>query len=137
MFLPLELTLRPSRVYMAVLALGHGLALLGIWLAALPVWIQVAMTAAMLASVLWSWRESAGGPRGLRVSQSGQIELLDGEWRFARIKGQPVVLPWFISLTVEPEAGKSRRLALCPDSTEPDLFRKLRVWLKWSSQLHA
>jgi toxin CptA len=133
MFLPLELNLRPSRVYRVILALAHGLALAGIWLAALPVWAKVLMTVVLLIGGVWLWRENSNGLRSLRVSQSGQIELLDGEWLPAGIKGQAVVLPWFVSLELVPEAGKTRRLALLPDSTEADGFRKLRVWLKWAA----
>ena len=132
MFLPLELTLRPSRIYPAILALAHGLALLGIWLAALPVWTKALAAAALFAGAVWSWRENVNSPRGLRVSQSGQVELLDGEWWAAGILGRPVVLPWLVSLTLEGDAGTKRRLVVLPDSTEADLFRKLRVWLKWA-----
>jgi hypothetical protein len=133
MFLPLELTLRPSRVFAAVLVLAHGLAMLGIWLAALPVSVKALMTAALVAGALWSWREHSRSPRGLRVSQSGQLEVLDDAWQSASIEGQPVVLLWYVTLKLAPESGKTRRLALLPDCTEADGFRKLRVWLKWAT----
>jgi len=133
MFIPLELALRPSRVFRLILALACGLALLGIWLAALPGWVRALLTLALFAGAVWLWRENSNQPRALRVSQSGQIELLDGEWLPASIKGQAVVLPWFVSLEVVPDAGKTRRLALLPDSTEAEGFRKLRVWLKWAA----
>ena len=131
MFLPLELTLRPSRVYATVLSLAHGLALAGIWLAALPVWIMALMTSVLLAGALMLWRKSSNSPRGLRVTQSGQVEILDNEWQAAKMKGRPVVLPWLVSLRLTGEAGKVRRLMLWSDSAEPDLLRKLRVWLRW------
>lgn len=131
MFLPLELTLRPSRIYSAVLALAHGLAFAGIALAALPLSIKLMAVAALSMGALWLWRQGASHPRGLRVSQSGQIELLEGEWQAASIRGRPVVLPWLVSLVLQPEAGRKRRLMLWPDSADPGLFRKLRVWLKW------
>ena len=133
MFLPLELTLRPSRVYRAMLALAHGLALAGIWLAVLPDWAQGLLTAALLAGAWQLWRESLCQPRGLRVSQSGQLELLDGGWRVAEIRGRPVVRPWLVSVELVPKAGKARRLMLWPDSAPPDGLRKLRVWLKWAA----
>lgn len=131
MFLPLELTLRPSRVYAAVLLLAHGLALIGAWLAALQVWMQAALTLALAASLIWMRREISSSPRGLRVSHSGRLELLDGEWRGAQIRGRPVVLPWLLRLELALEDGEVRRIALLPDSAETDSLRKLRVWLKW------
>jgi hypothetical protein len=131
MFLPLELTLRPSRIYAAVMALAHGLALLGLWLAALPPWIQAALGFALTVSLVWAWREIASGPQGLRVSQSGQIELLEQEWLTANIRGRPVVLPWLVSLRLGTEGGRVCRLVLWRDSAAPDPQRKLRVWLRW------
>lgn len=131
MFLPLELTLRPSRVYRAVLLAGHGLALLGVALAALPTGVQAVMCAALLVSLMWAWRQFSSMPRGMRVAQSGQVELLEAEWRPARVRGRPVVLPWLTSLELEVEGGKSCCLALFRDSADREGLRKLRVWLKW------
>jgi hypothetical protein len=133
MFLPLELTLRPSRIYLVILATAHSLALAGIWLAAFPVWIRALMTIVLAAGALGIWRESLSNPHGLRVSQSGQIEVLGSEWQPASIQGRPVVLPWFVSLSLAPEGGKTRRLILWPDSTDLDMLRKLRVWLRWTN----
>lgn len=133
MFLPLELTLRPSRICLALMALAHGLALAGIWLAVLPGWAQGLLTAALLTAARQLWRESRRQPRGLRVSRSGQLELLEGEWRTAKLRGRPVVLPWLVSVELVPKAGKARRLILWPDSAPADGLRKLRVWLKWGA----
>lgn len=44
MFLPLELTLRSSRIYALIMVVVHVLVLLGIWLAALSVLVKVLMT---------------------------------------------------------------------------------------------
>ncbi len=131
MFLPLELTLRPSRVWRAVLFASHALALLGVWLAVLPPGMQAALSVAVAVSLMWAWREFSSMPRGLRVAQSGQVELLMSEWQSARIRGRPVVLPWLTSLELEIEGGKRCRIALLRDSTDGEGLRKLRVWLKW------
>lgn len=133
MFLPLELTLRPSRIYMAALAMAHGFGLVAVCLAALPLWAQVALTMALTASVIWAWREISGSPHGLRVSRSGQIEVLGAVWQPARISGRPVVLPWLVSLRLKPEGAGTCQLTLLADSTDADGMRKLRVWLRWAA----
>lgn len=134
MFLPFELNLRPSRVYRLILALAHGLALAGIWLAALLVWVKGLLALALFAGAVWLWRENSNGPRSLRVSQSGQIEILDVEWLPASIKGQAVVLLWLVSLNAVLENGAVEKLLIWPDSADADGLRKLRVWLRWGSR---
>ncbi len=134
MFLPLELTLRPSRIYVQVLAGAHGLALAGIWLAAMAAWVKLMMTAIVIASMVWSWRENSRATGAVRITQSGQVEILEGEWRAAEVIKQPVVLPWFVSVVFVPKGGKAKRLLLFPDSAEADGLRKLKVWLRWGSQ---
>ncbi|MEW6131932.1 MAG: protein YgfX [Pseudomonadota bacterium] len=131
MFLPLELTLRPSRIYAAVLACAHGFALVGLWLAELPLWARAALSLVLAASGSLAWREISSGPSRLRISQSGRIEVFDGEWQPAHVRGRPVVLPWLVSLGLVTETGRYCRLLLWRDSAENELQRKLRVWLRW------
>lgn len=131
MFLPLELTLRPSRIYAMLLVIAHGLACLAIWLASLDAWIQLLLTSAVLVGLIWTWRENSSGPVGLRFAQSGQVEILDKDWQPAEIQGQVVVSPWFVSMMFISKEAKARRILLWPDSTDANNFRKLRVWLRW------
>lgn len=131
MFLPLELTLRPSRIYAGILALVHVLAFFGVWLAALPPGLQAALGLALAAGGMRVWRGISGGPRALRVSSSGEVEVFAGRWQAARISGRPVVLPWLVSLALRPETGGVLRLVLLPDSAEREALRRLRVWLLW------
>ena len=133
MFLPLQLTLRPSRIYAAALAGAHGFALLGVWRAVLPLWLQTALSLALASSLIWAWREISSGPTGLRISQSGQVEVLERDWMAARITGRPVVLPWLVSLRLELDGGQTRRMSFLRDSADADDLRKLRVWLKWGA----
>jgi hypothetical protein len=134
MFIPLELAIRPSRVYAGVLLIACSLALAGIWLAAIPVWGQALMTLGLIPAAWRYWRNGLPAVRGLRITQSGQIEILQTGWQSAVIKGQPVVLPWLVSLKVAPEGGKARRLMIWPDAVDADSARRLRAWLKWGFQ---
>lgn len=131
MFLPLELTLRPSRLSLALLLSAAALAAAGIVLADLPAWGKAIAALALLAGVALAWRQRHGMARGVRVGQSGQMEILLNDWQAANIKGQAVVLPWLINLNVVLENGGVEKLNLWPDSTDADGFRKLNVWLRW------
>jgi hypothetical protein len=134
MFIPHELALRASRVCIALLLAAHLLALTGIWLAAIPARLQWLATISLVAgSILW-WRQHLRGPRGVRVNQSGQIEIRQANWQPAVIIGQPVVLPWFVGLSLKAEDGAKHRLFLWPDSADPATLRRLRAWLKWGYQ---
>lgn len=131
MFLPLQLTLLPSRISLSVSLAGFALASGGVVLANLPGWGKVVAALALLAGVALAWRQRQDMARGVRISQSGQMEILLNDWQAANIKGQAVVLPWLVKLNVVLENGKAKTLNLWPDSTDADSFRKLRVWLKW------
>lgn len=131
MFLPLELTLRPSRISLTVSLAGFALAAGGVLLADLPVWGKAVAALALLAGGALAWRQRHGMAHGVRVSQSGQMVILLDDWQAANIKGQAVVLPWLVKLNVVLENGRVKTLNLWPDSTDADGFRKLRVWLKW------
>lgn len=134
MFIPIELAMRPSRIYAGILLLAHGLALTGLWLAELPLTVRLIATGLLMMGAYVLWRTEHVGPRGLRVTQSGQIEIFMNDWQPAVIKGQPVALPWLVSLTAQPENGKACRLMIWPDTVDADSLRKLRVWLKWGYQ---
>lgn len=131
MFIPLELAIRPSRVYAGVLLIACSLAVTGIWLAAMPAWGQALMTLGLILAAWHHWRNDLSDMQGLRVTQSGQIEILQADWRPAVIEGQPVVLPWLVSLKVVPQGGKAHRLMIWPDAVDTDSARRLRAWLKW------
>jgi toxin CptA len=133
MFLPLELTLRPSRIYAAVLLPAAALASAGIGFADLPTWVRAVAATGLLAGMAQAWRQQKSRPLGLRISQSGQMEILLDDWQAANIQGQAVVLPWLISLTAILENGAAKKLVLWPDSADADTLRKLRVWLKWGN----
>ena len=80
-------------------------------------------------------RQTADSPSGLRVSQSGRIEVLDGEWREAQIRGRPVALPWLVSVRLELDDGRKHQITLLTDSADTDGLRRLRAWLRWGAAL--
>jgi hypothetical protein len=133
MFIPLELALRPSRIYAGCLLLAHGLALAGIWLAALPMAIQLMVTGVLMVGATVFGRKAKSVVSGLRVNRTGQVEIHihQSGWQPANITGQVIVLPWLISLRLVREGEKKDRLTIWPDSADENRQRRLRAWLRW------
>lgn len=130
MFLPLELTLRPSRVQTAVLAAGLALAAGAALLANLPLPVKAAL---LFLIGLAGWRALQKSPiAALRISQSAEVGVRVGEdWLNAEITGQPVATPWLVHLRLKLENGDKLSLHLWPDSADTNQLRRLRVWLGW------
>jgi hypothetical protein len=131
MFIPLELSLRPSRIHAGLMLLGHVLALIAITQAALPLWLQGLLVAGVLAGLARGWRRRSTGAAGLRLAQGGQLRLKLHDWQSAEMTGQPVVLPWLVNIRLALSDGRQVRLLLWPDSADADALRKLRAWLRW------
>lgn len=130
MFLPLELTLRPSRVQAIVLATGLALAAGAVLLASLS---QPAKAALLFLMGLAVWRVLQKSPiAALRISQSGEAFVrMNDDWLNAEITGQPVATPWLVLLRLKLENGDKLSLHLWPDSADTNQLRRLRVWLAW------
>lgn len=130
MFLPLELTLRPSRVQTAVLSAGLALAVGASLLASLPLPAKVLL---LFLLSLAGWLALQKPPiTALRISQSGEVGVRLGEhWLNTEITGQPVATLWLVHLRLKLENGKKLSLHLWPDSADADGLRRLRVWLGW------
>ena len=80
---------QPSRVRRRVLAMAHGLALVALWLAALPWWVAVLLSGGVLASGWISWRE-VPGVSAVQWGRDGrwQLRLRDGDWVDAKLRAQ-------------------------------------------------
>lgn len=130
MFLPLELTLRPSRVQTAVLSAGLALAAGATSLASLPLPAKAVL---LFLISLAGWRALQKSPiAALRISQTGEVGvLMNKDWLNAEITGQPVATPWLVYLRLKLENGDKRSLHLWPDSADANQLRRLRVWLGW------
>lgn len=130
MFLPLELTLRPSRVQTLVLSTGLILAAAAILLASLPLPIKGVL---LLMTCFAGWRALQKSPIvALNISQSGEVSVqMSQDWLNTKIIGQPVATPWLIYLRLKLESGDKRSLHLWTDSADASQLRRLRVWLAW------
>jgi toxin CptA len=121
--------------YLALLAL----ALLAVWLAAIPLWAS--LTASLLCWVHAFWVL----PRfillnrqdcfvGLRHSPSGwELQQLDGQWQSVQLCRDSLALPVAVILRFRlPSQRFARGLCIPADAMDASAHRRLRVRLKFS-----
>ena len=128
-----EYHILPSRrLRLARLAL-HAAAALAVWLAALPPWLQVAVSLVLLASAVRALLREA--LVRLRCRDDGRMELArDGDFQAFRVSPGSVVLPGLCVLALRAETNGERAwLTILPDGLAADDFRRLRVWLRWKA----
>lgn len=133
-----EIELKPSRRLGLLLAGLAGLALAATWTAALPVWLQVALSGLVAAAAVGSvWR----APTVLRLRQQADGSLLaqaaDGDWREVEVLGDSFVSPALIVLRYQLEGERPRALTLLGDSAAAEDLRRLRVSLRWARRTRS
>lgn len=135
----LILQLGPSRRLAALLMAGHACAALCVVIVPLPVWLKVTLVLAVLLSLAYAlllhgWRRLAWSVVHLQGDREGglRVRYRDGREIDAHVLPSSTVAPF---LTVVVFRAASRRLiqaaVIMPDAVTPELFRQLRVWLKW------
>jgi hypothetical protein len=138
MFLPIKMTIKPSRLLMLILAVLHGLAIGAVSLTALPVILKGAFFAALILSMAWQgwlYRSFDAGRkiRAVRVDSKHTLWLdgLGEESHQAELKSAWLG-PGFGVATVSSK-GRLHRLLWMPDSADREALRRWRVWLRWKS----
>ena len=127
-----EIELKPSR-WLGMLLLGMAaLALVAVYLAALPGAIKLALGMAVAGLGAWGWRRTAL-LASLRIAADGRLQYLDkhGAWCDAMVLGDSFVSTALIVLRYRTADGHLRTLTLLPDSAGADDLRCLRVSLRW------
>ncbi|MBK8181690.1 MAG: hypothetical protein IPK63_01730 [Candidatus Competibacteraceae bacterium] len=131
------LAVRPSRWLLIGGGMLHLMAVIAVLLSSLAIWIKAGFIAGLgLSVVLMAFRNGLRRSRGF-VSR---IEWLDGRWRLESGDGaihQAQLIaayahPAIVILNFRLEDGRRRSLTLLPDSTNAEVLRRLRVWLRVS-----
>jgi toxin CptA len=139
---PIEIRLQPSRLLLGMQAVAHLGALAIVLAVPLANWIKAITGFAALASMGYAiWRHALLRGRtavvAVKVSQQGmEIMLRNGAWLPAKVLASSFVSPWLVVLHLK--LAKRRfmlPLVLLPDAMGDEDFRRLRVWLLWSSAL--
>jgi hypothetical protein len=129
--LPLTLIVAPSRRMRADIAVLHLLAGAALWLAALPIQVQVA--GSLVLALHLALRPCQSVATTLRGKADGSLEIRQGEaWQAVETLRVFLCTP-VLTLLCYRLAGESfsRTLPILDDSLPEADFRRLCVWLKW------
>lgn len=133
-----EFELKPSR-RLGLLRLGMmALALIAVWIAALPTEARLMFSGGTIGLVMLGSRR-AQFKDIVRVVADGRLLCLDqqGEWREAEVIGDSFVSTGLIVLRYRLPGGRVRALTLLSDSASADDLRRLRVSLRWASHTRS
>lgn len=125
-----------------MLGVAHGALLL--LLLMLPLWTRLMLAALVLSSLVYylrrdAWLRAPDSCIGLVLQGDDAIlNLRNGAQLRGEIAPDSLVTPLLTVLNVSlPELRATRSVVMLPDSMAADVFRQLRVWLKWGRSGHA
>ena len=135
----LRLSLKPSRYLAIGLTLGHLAAIGCVVIVPLALWLKLLLSGMLVASLihtltLHAWRIRASSIIALQCDRDGVavIQMRSGEEREARVLGSSFVASYLTIVLLKPNTSRRvHTLVVLPDMLGPELFRQLRVWLKW------
>ena len=139
---PIRLALRPSRRLACLLGAAGAAACAAILLLPALPWVKLALAAVVAAVTFYHLGRDAllrmpGSIVALEVTSNGELRCLsrNGAWLDVSARGDSFVTPWLTVLNLtEPGKQLSKRAILLSDSGDANVFRSLRVWLRWGSQ---
>ncbi|OAJ70876.1 hypothetical protein A7976_05295 [Methylobacillus sp. MM3] len=139
---PIRLALRPSRQLAGLLGVAGTAACAAILLLPALPWVKLMLAAVVAATTLYYLGHDAllrmpGSIVALEVTSNGALRCLsrNGLWLDVSVRGDSFVTPWLTVLNLtEPGKRLAKRAILLSDSGDADVFRSLRVWLRWGSQ---
>lgn len=135
------ITLSKSAQLIWLLACGHSITLLVIWLLPLP-FIWQALSAVLLVASLafYSMRDALRrlpwSVVAIKFLADGRVETQNhsGAWIAGSLRPGSFVAPYLTTLAYQPdEKYFHRHLIVLPDMLDAESFRQLRVHLRWNS----
>ena len=139
---PIRLVLRPSRRLAWVLALAGTGACGLVLLMPLPWWSKLLWCAiALPATCFHVLRDGllrlANSITVIEVDVHGRLhcQTRNGAWVDAEVLDDSYVTPWLTVLRLRlPQRRWAKHALLLSDSGDAEMFRRLRVWLRWGRQ---
>ncbi|MGB8857146.1 MAG: protein YgfX [Burkholderiales bacterium] len=135
------ITLSKSAQLIWLLACGHLITMLVIWLLPLPFIWQVLLSALVVASLAFysirdALRRLPGSVVAIKFLAEGRVETQNqsGTWIAGSLRPGSFVAPYLTTLAYQPDEKYFRRhLIILPDMLDAESFRQLRVHLRWNS----
>lgn len=136
---PLHVALRPSRQLALLLGVAGTGACGLLATLPLPLWGKLVPGAVILLAAFYhiagdALRSLPWSVAVLEVDAAGQLQAMrrDGRWFEAGVRGNSYVSAWLTVLNLRP-AGRwlGVTVLLLPDALDAEVYRRLRVWLKW------
>jgi toxin CptA len=135
----LTVVLRPSPLLFALLAGMHGGGTVILLFLPIPVWLKTSSAVLLVASLVFYARRDAlrSIPNAIRAIQfspdcacSVQIGRVD--WTEAKLLDSSFVAPYLTVLNLRISGARfARQVVILPDAVDSEMFRKLRVLLRW------
>ena len=129
----LILTIKPSRIALAMVLGVHVLAVVAVTVAGLGVAVRVVLIVMVVTSAVFNLRRRNN--LTLRCHAGGGLDIKEGEeWVAAALQQDSLVWPGLVMLRYRME-GRHRVAArsIFHDSLDQEDFRRLKVWLRWAA----
>jgi hypothetical protein len=138
--LALRLDFKPSYRLAGLLAAAHGLALAAAWVSlagSARYLAAVAVLVSLVHSVARVLHRGGASTVSLELREDGRASWRnrDGRWHEGRLGRNHFVSAALVVLALEPGGRGQKWMILMEDSTSPEDFRRLRVWLRWRRSL--
>lgn len=135
------ITLSKSAQLLWLLACGHLITLLIVWLLPLTfIWQALVSVLAVASLAFYSMRDALrrlpGSVVAIQFLADGRIETQNqsGTWIAGSLRPGSFVAPYLTTLAYQPdEKYFHRHLIVLPDMLDAESFRQLRVYLRWNS----
>ena len=140
----LKVSLRPSWILAAILAVAHGAAIAAVVVVEMPLWLTFVVMVALIANLSLELRHASlrmpDAVVAIEVSSDNvlSIQTRRGVWLEYEVLGNTYVLSFLAILNLkQTDSGASKRVVILPDSIAAEDFRKLRVWLRWKERIRT
>ena len=133
----LEIECKPSWQHFLILVAVHGLSLIGLMMSALSVTLQLALTLAVVTSLVHFSRlvilvDPLAIKRLKARPQRWELTLVNGEKKIVKQTGEIVVWPWLVVARFK-DSDYAYPLVLMPDSVSKTDHRRSRIYFTYYS----